>query len=452
VRVIDGRGAAALAVATSRALVASSPAVVVASERPSALARGGAVAARLGIPLLVAGERNARTIGREVARLGARSVLRMGRLPPAVMRAFGRRVDVLDAPRRVPKIRPAAPRTTGAALIARGDESAAPATVTAGIAGLASVAVRGGDPRVAVASRRRLGRLAPRRIVAIGAPGSFPAAPVLGGLVRSAASGRELPGGGQTLFPGRRVVAIYGHPGDANLGVLGEQPVGPAVRRARRVAAPYARLADRPVVPAFELIATVASSEAGGDRNFSLESTIDHLRPWVDAAAAAGILVVLDLQPGRTDFLTQARRYAELLRQPHVGLALDPEWRLARGQRHLRDIGSVSASEVNRVGSWLAALTRRHALPQKLLIVHQFDLDMIRNRSRIRTHPELALVFQMDGQGPQHLKLSTWRAIVAGGPRGARFGWKNFYDEDRRLRAPAATVALRPSPVFVSYQ
>jgi hypothetical protein len=452
VRVIERRGAPALAVATSRALIASSPAVVVAFERPNAIARAGDAAAQLGIPLLVAGERDATSVGREVTRLGARTVLGVGRLPPAVIRAFGRRVDVVDVPRRVPKVRPAAPRTAGAALITPGDESVGPAAVTAGIAGLRTVAVRRGDPRTTVATRRRLERLAPRRIIALGAPGAFPAAPVLGALVRTAATGRELPGGGQLLFPGRRVVAIYGHPGDDNLGVLGEQPVRPAVQRARRVAAPYARLDDQPVVPAFELIATVASSEAGADRDFSVESSVDDLRPWVDAAAAAGLLVVLDLQPGRTDFLTQARRYAELLRRPHVGLALDPEWRLARGQRHLRDIGSVSATEVNRVASWLAALTRRHALPQKLLIVHQFRLAMIRNRSRIRTHPELALVFQMDGQGPQRLKLSTWRAVVAGGPRDARFGWKNFYDEDRPLRSPAATRALRPSPVFVSYQ
>ena len=262
----------------------------------------------------------------------------------------------------------------------------------------------------------------------------------------------ELPGGGQLVFPGRRVVAIYGHPGDANLGVLGEQPVTAAVRRARRVAAPYRRLSRRRVVPAFELIATVASAEAGPDRDFSLESPLERLRPWVDAAATAGLLVVLDLQPGRTDFLTQARRYEALLRQPHVGLALDPEWRLARGQRHLRDVGSVSAAEVNRVGAWLAALTRRHALPQKLFVVHQFRLDMIRNRSRIRTHPELALLFQMDGQGTPRQKLATWRAITTGGPAEARFGWKHFYDEDSRLRSPGATVALRPSPSFVSYQ
>jgi hypothetical protein len=205
-------------------------------------------------------------------------------------------------------------------------------------------------------------------------------------------------------------------------------------------------------VPAFEVIATVASAEAGPDGDYSLESSIDHLQPWVDAAAATGLYVVLDLQPGHTDFLTQARRYEALLARPHVGLALDPEWRLAPGERHLVDIGSVRAAEVNRVAAWLARLTRRHALPQKLLIVHQFRLDMIRNRARIDRHPELALVVQTDGLGTQHLKLRTWAAVTAGGPPGVRFGWKNFYDEDSPVRSPVATVALRPSPVFVSYQ
>jgi hypothetical protein len=33
-----------------------------------------------------------------------------------------------------------------------------------------------------------------------------------------------------------------------------------------------------------------------------------------------------------------------------------------------------------------------------------------------------------------------------------QFGWKNFYDEDQPLRSPAATMALDPPPVFVSYQ
>ncbi len=68
--------------------------------------------------------------------------------------------------------------------------------------------------------------------------------------------------------------------------------------------------------------------------------------------------VVLDLQPGRADFLSQARRYESLLARPNVGLALDPEWRLAPGQRHRAQIGSVSATEINRTSAWLADLTK----------------------------------------------------------------------------------------------
>lgn len=254
------------------------------------------------------------------------------------------------------------------------------------------------------------------------------------------------------LFPGRRLVAIYGHPGDDNLGVLGEQPVGPAIQRARDLAAAYNGISPEPVIPTFEIITTVASSEAGADGDYSLESTLDHVRPWVDAAGAAGFYVVLDLQPGYADFLTQAQRYEELLARPYVGLALDPEWRLAPGERHLRDIGQVSAAEVNAVATWLADVTRRNALPQKLFLIQQFRLDMLPDRFAIVVPPELALVVQMDGLGSQEVKLDTWRAITVGGPLGVHFGWKNFLQEDDPMRSPADTVALQPSPVFISYQ
>jgi hypothetical protein len=254
------------------------------------------------------------------------------------------------------------------------------------------------------------------------------------------------------LFPGRLLVAIYGHPGDANLGVLGEQPLESALQTARDVAGQYSSISSATVVPTLEIIATVASSEAGADGDYSLESSLDHIRPWVDAAAAADFYVVLDLQPGHTDFLTQAMRYEELLSQPHVGLALDPEWRLAPGERHLRDIGQVSADEVNRVAAWLADLTRNHELPQKLLLLHQFRIDMLPDRANIRVEPELALVVQMDGLGPQEVKLQTWQAITAAAPAGTHFGWKNFYDEDSPLRSPADTLGLVPAPVYISYQ
>jgi hypothetical protein len=271
--------------------------------------------------------------------------------------------------------------------------------------------------------------------------------------IDTAAAGALLPGGGQVLFPGRRMIALYGHPGDAGLGSLGEQSLAAAITRARKVAASYSSLVDETVVPAFEIIATVASSSAGPDGNYSSESSIAHLRPWVDAARQAGIYVVLDLQPGRTDFLTQAKRYTQLLMQPHVGLALDPEWRLKPGQRHLEQIGSVSAAEINKTAAWLADLTREHKLPQKVLMLHQFRLDMITNRASVVTaHDELRVVIHADGFGTSGEKFNTWNALHLNPPPNVRWGWKNFYDEDQPTFTPRQTVAVAPSPVFISYQ
>ena len=81
----------------------------------------------------------------------------------------------------------------------------------------------------------------------------------------------------------------------------------------------YQRYSDVPVVPAFEIITTVAAGQPGPDGDYSNEVEIAKIRPYVDAAKAAGLYVVLDLQPGRTDFLTQAKRYESLLREPDFG-------------------------------------------------------------------------------------------------------------------------------------
>ena len=55
------------------------------------------------------------------------------------------------------------------------------------------------------------------------------------------------------------MVALYGHPSDGALGALGEQDPAASVARVRELAAQYQELSAEPVVPAFEIIATVAS-------------------------------------------------------------------------------------------------------------------------------------------------------------------------------------------------
>ncbi|SDU68668.1 hypothetical protein [Gordonia westfalica] len=263
----------------------------------------------------------------------------------------------------------------------------------------------------------------------------------------------ELPGGGQLVFPGRRMVALYGSPDAPALGPLGRQGIAESIDRVRRLAADFQRVSAEPVIPAFEIIATVASSEPGEGAEYTNMLDPAVLRPWVEAAGRAGVYVTLDLQPGRMDFLTQARRYADLLALPHVGLALDPEWRLKPDQVHLTQIGSVEADEVNRTSEWLAGVVRDRGLPQKLFVLHQFDAGMLAQRKNIVTdRPDLQVVLHADGHGTPPVKMETWRRLLDDLPAGVWMGWKNFYTEDTPTFSPTTTMAVAPTPWFVSYQ
>lgn len=262
-----------------------------------------------------------------------------------------------------------------------------------------------------------------------------------------------LPFGDTTVFPNFRYVALYGSAVYENLGALGEQPITQSIDKAKALANSYQPYSEKTVIPTFEIITTVASELPTDNNDYSQETEISRLRPWIDAAYNAGVYVLLDLQLGRSDFLTQAKEYQELLLEPHVGLALDPEWRLKKDEFHLQQIGSVSSEEVNLVSKWLADLVQSEELPQKIFLLHQFRTSMIENRENLDTsREELGYVIQMDGQGTTAGKNDTWKAITSNPPKNTFFGWKNFYDEDTPLRSPAETMKIRPMPYYISYQ
>ena len=267
--------------------------------------------------------------------------------------------------------------------------------------------------------------------------------------------GDEIPGGGLVMFgtdPDRRLVAMYGHPVSVGLGVLGEQGPDEGVEILESIVAGY-EADGLQILPTFEIIVTVASAAPGPNGDYSAVTALDVIEPWVEVAAANDLYVVLDLQPGRTDFLTQAKIYEEFLRLPHVGLALDPEWRLKPDQVHMVQVGTVDAAEINEVSEWLAGIVREEALPQKLLIVHQFHVSMITNRHRIETPTELAVLIHMDGHGSPRTKQHTWDLLTAAPDAdGFYWGWKNFYDEDSPMATPEQVLDLTPTPVFVSFQ
>jgi hypothetical protein len=362
-------------------------------------------------------------------------------------------IRVVTSPAMLPATNPPAFLSHLVLLVHARDAGAATlaAVTTARVAGAQVIAVRGDDPRADPAAIAALSAIRPQQVLAIGS--GFGPAARLASRIAVAQTGVQLPGGGQVLFPGRLLVALYGHPGAPGLGVLGQQGLQASIARAREVAAAYRPLTSARVIPAFEIIATVAQASPGQDGDYSYESSVASLRPWVRRATAAGFYVILDLQPGRASLLAQARRYQSLLELPDVGLALDPEWKLAPGQLPLRQIGSVSISEVNSVVRWLAGLTARYRLPQKLLVLHQFRLSMIRSEHELHTrYDDLAILIHMDGQGTPADKQQTWDTITRAAPPRVFFGWKNFYVKDHPMLSPRQTIDRTPRLSMISYQ
>ncbi|MDV8000511.1 hypothetical protein [Rhodococcus sp. IEGM 1408] len=496
---VDARGSG---VDTTRLLVGSAPVVVVAAPDPAAQARAASVAVGLRAPMLTAIPGGDDALADEVTRLGAERVLRVGAVTFTPDDG-----EVVDAPRdrseleeltgitfdsevEVPMDRvddvtvhqlpgspslmvagefsagaePGAEPASGARAFAASepawsaddaprvlvhDRTPVAAVATAVAAGAAVSHLRAPDPRVDGGSVEAVREA--DVVVALG-PG-WGTEEELSDRIEKARTVPELPGGGQLLFPGRRFVAAYGSPITPALGILGEQGPEESVARVQQLVEEYQPHSPEPVVPAFEIIGTVAAGGPGADGNFTNEWDPEVFIPMIDAITEAGGYAVIDLQPGMADLLDQAKIFEELLKRPGVGLALDPEWKLTAGQQPGAQIGAADADEINRVITWLADLTRDSGGPQKLLILHQFSLAMISNRENIDTsRPELAIALHADGHGTPDLKMETWGVLRQGLSPDIWMAWKNFYDEDTPTFTPEQTMAVEPRPWFVSYQ
>lgn len=262
----------------------------------------------------------------------------------------------------------------------------------------------------------------------------------------------QLPGGGRTIFnaPKRRVIGFYGNPQDEELGVLGIGTPAQAAAKLKRVAARY-RTRRRPVLPAMELLATVATYAPGEDGKYRSIAPNRMIRRYLKAARSIGAILILDLQPGRASFLPEAKRLTRWLREPDVSLALDPEWKVGPGELPGQVIGSVDASEVVEVTAWLDRLTARGNLPQKLLVVHQFTEGMIVGRGQLRPFAHVATVLNVDGFGSREVKSAKYRGFSKLVPFAFN-GFKLFYKEDAGLMTPRQVLRLRPPPDMVVYE
>ena len=256
-----------------------------------------------------------------------------------------------------------------------------------------------------------------------------------------------------SILAGTRIVSLYGHPGVPAMGALGLYATADAAAAAAEaLAQQYAPLSGGTrVVPALHLIVAVALGDAA-DGTYLGRLSLEEIRPYVEATRARGQLLFLDMQIGWSDPFAEARLLEPVLREPHVHLAIDPEF-ATKGKHEPpgEAIGYVTPEQVNEVQRYLLGLSARAAIPPKILVLHQFRFDMLVEPQRIERIDGVDLVIDMDGWGPPGQKLDGYNAFALA-PYAEYAGFKLFYHWDLPLMTPAQVMALPRPPDYVIYQ
>ncbi len=169
----------------------------------------------------------------------------------------------------------------------------------------------------------------------------------------------ELPRGGRALFPDYRLVGFCGTPGGPALGELqGNLPV--KTKALLGYADKYAGT-ERKVLPVFELIAVVVQAGSGADGKYRRRVEDSVVDTYLRFARESKGLFLLNIQPGQSDFLTEVKHFEKYLREPDVGIALDPEWAMKAGQRPGKVYGQTDGAMINSVAEYMSKLTRRRS-------------------------------------------------------------------------------------------
>jgi len=254
------------------------------------------------------------------------------------------------------------------------------------------------------------------------------------------------------LLPEYRIVAYYGHPHDPNMGIVGEVTKEELANQVKTLAADYAAAdPSRPVIPAFELIATVAQRVPGSDGSYILDTDHETLTEYIDYAEEQGMIVLLDLQIGRGTVANEIEKVRDLLARPNVHLALDPEFAVAEGQIPGVYIGSLPAESIAYAQQVLAEISGEQGVPPKILVVHQFREDMIQGKELLEPLPGVQLVIDADGYGAPELKTAVYNFLVRDEPVEYA-GVKLFYRQDMPLMSPREILELVPAPDVIIYQ
>ncbi|MDR0909198.1 MAG: hypothetical protein LBM77_05470 [Spirochaetaceae bacterium] len=257
----------------------------------------------------------------------------------------------------------------------------------------------------------------------------------------------------QNIMENNDILAFYGHPSSTNMGILGRYSKESLNQQLTELAGEYdAANGDRGVIKAFYLIFGTVWPE--GEIGYINKKT---LTSYIEFCQENDIIVFIDHQIGKYDPIDSLKTMLPYLRYPNVHLALDPEWRTAKP---MKEIGSVTGEEINEAQKVISDYLAEHRLPgERLLVIHQFDAKMIKDRKAVETdYPGVCLVHCADGFGPPRLKRDTY-AYLAQAKNMPVKGFKLFYNfnipgagYDNPILSPEEVLALDPKPNLIIYQ
>ena len=292
-----------------------------------------------------------------------------------------------------------------------------------------------------------LPRISRRRTVALG--GAAALAPFAFRSGQALAQEAESSG---AVFPDNRVLLYYGFPENENMGILGEYDPEQLLERLYEQAAEYeAADPSRPVKVGFELIASVAQASPQEDNSYVADTDKKWLDSYTEFTRDNDILLFLDVQMGMRDPKEDYEGLEPWLSEPHVHLAIDPEFAMAEDELPGVHYGQVTGGEITEAQEWLVNLAAEKKIPPKVLIVHQFRLDMIEDKESVVPIDGVQLVIDEDGFGTPKEKAETYEVVIAQQPIEYH-GIKLFYQQDVPLLTPEEVLAFDPSPDLIIYQ
>lgn len=263
----------------------------------------------------------------------------------------------------------------------------------------------------------------------------------------------ELPRGGTEIFPTYRLFGYSGAPLSEGLGRLGIGDLDDRVVEMEERGQEFA--GGRELLPVLELIATVVHAVPSDDGMYRTHADDEVVRDYLEAARRHDGILLLNIQPGRADFIDEVKYWEDWLSEPDVGVALDPEWAVDEGQTPGRVYGRTTGKELDEVAAYLAGLVEEHHLPEKVMVYHQVHTSVVRDEHELTDHEGVVVIKSVDGIGSPYDKELTYDLVNENRPDFVHPGFKLFYEEDAAvgpLMTAEQVLALKPRPEYILFE